>query len=310
MTHPTTPGVRATCIGQSLYRVANLALLTLPMCFLVACGGGESEESVPGPTMVRVDTPLRAATAGGIASTGIELSGALNYQVWGSGDVAGGAGVTANGQVAAVANYSHGGNLLHYDSSITFPSALPFTTGLVIGDAYRGVTWPTDSSDLIVVKGGGVSSSAWPASNTPWGSGRLLSQGNYFVFCSAGAAQASISSQTARTGAQVAVSSRFEPMDNIAALYGKVFYRFDCAGTTNKTTFGDGQGHLTMAFDGITLSEAQTVQAFSNAGYVPAAGQIIKRRAYSLAINGVTRTVIVALDNLGAPYASVLFQTE
>ena len=65
-----------------------------------------------------------------------------------------------------------------------------------------------------------------------------------------------------------------------------------------------------MAFDGNTLSEAQTVQAFSNAGYVPAPGHIIKRRAYSIVINGVTRTIVVALDNRGTPYASVLFQTE
>lgn len=317
MTELFNSSVRALRQPPTLSRVAaKLALLALPLSLLVACGGGESEESAPtpAPTMVRVDTPPRAAAATTAPlSTGIESSGALNYQVWGSGDVAGGAGTTANGQITATPIISHPHdtneyNLLGYDTTITFATAPPFTNGLVIKDAHAGVTWPTDDT-YHIVKGGGVSSTTWPASHTMW-SGSLLSLGNYFVFCSAGAVQASVPAQTARTGAQVAVSSRFEPMDNIAALYGKSFYRFDCAGTTNKTTFGDGQGHLTMAFDGITLSEAQTVQAFSNAGYAPAADQIIKRRAYSLVVNGVTRTVVVALDNRGAPYASVLFQTE
>lgn len=310
MTQQPKPGVRTLRPRHTLYRAAKLALLTLPLGLLVACGGA-SEEPAPAPTMVRVDTPPRAlAASSGTASTGIELSGTLNYQVWGSGDVAAGLGTTASAQVASQANYSHEGNLLHYDSSITFAPASPFANGLRIADTHKGVNWPTDAAvGLVVVKGGGVSSTTWPASHSMW-SGQLLAQGNYFVFCSAGAATPSVSAETARTGAQVAVSSRFQPMDNLAALYGMSFYRFDCAGTTNKTTFGDGQGHLTMAFDGMNLSEAQTVQAFSSAGYAPVAGQVIKRRAYSIVINGVTRTVIVALDNLGSPYASVLFQTE
>ena len=68
-----------------------------------------------------------------------------------------------------------------------------------------------------------------------------------------------------------------------------------------------------MAFDGMSLSEAQTVQAFSTGGYVPATKQVIKRRAYSMVINGTTRYVVVALDNRGSPYqsyASVLYQLE
>lgn len=304
-------GARALRSRYTLCRAASLALLALPMGLLVACGGSESTDSVAGPTTVRVDTPPRAAAAmSAPLSSGIESSGALNYWVWGSGDVAAGAGATASAQIVALPDYSHEGNLLGYASTITFAPAAPFASGLIINNAHSGVNWPTDTSvDMVVIKGGGVSSTTWPASHTMW-SGSLLSLGNYFVFCSAGAATASVSTQTARTGAQVAVSSRFEPMDNLAALYGKSFYRFDCAGTTSKTAFGDGQGHLTMAFDGITLSEAQTVQAFSSAGYTPAAGQIIKRRAYSLVVNGVTRTVVVALDNRGTPYASVLFQLE
>lgn len=291
-------------------RAMHWAWLALPLGLLVACGGGESEESPPAPTMVRVDTPPRAATASGTASTGIELSGALNYQVWGSGDVAAGSGATASAQIVATANIAELGNILGYNTTVTFAPAPPFATGLVIGNAHSGVNWPTDATiDMVVIKGGGVSSTTWPASHSMW-SGSLLAQGNYFVFCSAGAATASVTAQTARTGAQVAISSRFVPMDNLAPLYGKRFYRFDCAGTTDRTTFGDGQGHLTMAFDGITLSEAQTVQAFSDAGYAPAAGQIIKRRAYSIVINGTTRYAIVALDNRGSPYASVLFQPE
>ncbi len=303
-------GVRALRPRPALHRAARLAFLALPLGLLVACGGGESGEQAPAPTMVRVDTPARAAAATNTPlSTGIELTGTLNYRVWGSGDVEVGSGATANAQIVAVRMDSELGNILGYDTTITFPPAAPFASGLTIRDAHRGVNWPTDSPDLIVVKGGGVSSTTWPASHTMW-PGSLLSLGNYFVFCSAGAANASVSVQAARTGAQVAISSHFEPMDNLAPLYGKSFYRFDCAGTTNKTTFGDDQGHLTMAFDGITLSEAQTVQAFSTAGYTPATGQTIKRRAYSIAINGVTRYAIVALDNRGSPYASVLFQPE
>lgn len=312
MTDRPNPGLRSlvhTLRRPPLFRTTNLAVLALPLCLLVACGGG-SEESAPAPTLVRVDTPPRAlAAASGVASTGIERSGTLNYQVWSSGDVAAGSGTAASAQVTAVPVYFHEGGLRYYDSSITFAPGGPFPSGLHIADAHRGPSWPTDSPDLMVVKGGGVSTTTWPTSHTMW-SGSLLSLGNYFVFCSAGAATPSVSEQAARTGAQVAVSSRFEPMDNLAPLYGKSFYRYDCAGTTSKTTFGDGQGHLTMVSDGISLNEAETVQAFSSAGYAPAAGQIIKRRAYSIVINGVTRTVVVALDNRGTPYASVLFQLE
>lgn len=325
MTDLFDSGVRALRPRHALHRTARLALLALPLGLLVACGGGESEESPPAPTMVRVDTPPRAATAAGIASTGIELSGALNYQVWGNGDVAAGSGAMASAQVAAVPDISHTGDIIKYNTTITFVPAAPFTTGLKIADAHSGVNWliqdgggtwisvdATDPATGATIKSGGVTTSTWPASHTMW-SGSLLSLGNYFVFCSAGAASASVSPQAARSGAQVAISSRFEPMDNLAPLYGKSFYRFDCAGTTNKTTFGDGQGHLSMAFDGLALSEAQTVQAFSTAGYTPATGQTIKRRAYSIVINGVTRYAIVALDNRGSPYvsyASVLFQPE
>lgn len=321
MTDLPHSGVRASRAHPPLARALHLFLLALPLGVLVACGGGEEEEASAPPSLVRVDAPPSAPA--GSTSSGTDLSGTLHYRLWGSADVATGAGATASAQVAATpVHFTDGvtvGGFRYYDTSITFAPPSPFAAGLQITDAYRrSLIWHIQNSsgawenfdasnigfEIGVVKSGGVSSSALFEDKG------LLGRGNFFVFCSARPVSVTVTEQIARSGAQVAVSGNFVPMDNVAALYGKSFNRFDCAETPNKTTFGDGKGHLTMSFDGITLSEAQTVQAFSSAGYAPAAGQIIKRRAYSAVINGVTRTIVVALDNRAYPYASVLYQTE
>lgn len=287
---------------------ARLAVLGLTTAALVACGGGNDEATTPvsSPTTVTVASPPATPSALN-TSSGTTSSGTLNYLVYGSADVAAGSGSTASAQVVAVATANS------FTTNVTFPAAAPFAGGLLINDAHSGSpSWPTDNTpggSLVVLSGGGPFNMSWPSGN---GNG-LLAQGNFFVFCASGAIAPTVTAQTARSGAQVAISGNFSPMDNIAALYGKTFKRFDCAGTTGTTSFGDGQGNLTMTGDGLTLSQAQTVQAFSAAGYAPAAGQIIKRRAYSIVINGSTRYVVVALDNRGAPYASyasVLYQAE
>lgn len=282
---------------------AGAAILALAASSLVACGGGD-DASTPTqiPTTVTV-TPGQSTPSVGNTTSGTTGSGNLNYLVYSNTDLTTGTATAATAQILAVPNGST------FTTRITFPAAAPFASGLVIDDAHSGgPNWPTDitpADSLIKLSGGGPFNMSWPSGN---GTG-LLAQGNFFVFCANGPAAPTIAEQAARTGAQVAISGNFSPMDNVAVLYGKIFKRFDCAGITT-TSFGDGQGHLTMNGDGLNLSEAQTVQAFSADGYAPTAGQTVKRRAYSIVTEGRTRYAIVALDNRGYPYASVLYQLE
>ena len=111
----------------------------------------------------------------------------------------------------------------------------------------------------------------------------------------------------------MAISGNFVPMTNIAPLYGKTFNRFDCTNTAPTTKFGDDKGTLTMTLNGVTLSQADAVAAFSTAGYRPAGGGTYKRRAYQITLAGTNPAVqyaIVALDTdaAGTSTASVLYQ--
>lgn len=195
-------------------------------------------------------------------------------------------------------------------TDITFSPAAPFTTGLLIAKVNTYVpTWNG------VAGNGGIPNKPWPSGS----GGGLLSQGNFFVFCSNGVSYQPLEASNpllepaARAGAQVAVSDNFVLLGDIAPLYGKTFHRFDCTSTAPDTTFGDGNGHLTMTVDGQTLAPTDVAAAFSAAGYQPAPGLLptrYKRLAYQITLNGQTQYMVVALDvdahNIAT--ASVLYQ--
>lgn len=265
---------------------------------LVACGGGDEDSAatvVPGPSVVAVDAPPPLPAAG---ASGTHVAGTLDFLVFSA------TGTPAN----ATATTTIGGY-----RDITFAAAGPFAGasagapggGLVISkdlaNPTYGLKWNT------VTENGGIVNLSFPSGS----GGGLLSQGNFFVYCSAGR-PTTVTDAVAKAGAQVAVSGNFVAMTNIASLYGQTFNRFDCTQTAPTTKFGDRKGQLTMVFDGLTLTQAAVVAAFSSAGYQPTPGSnpTYKRRAYQITLNGQTQYAIVALDvdAAGNASASVLYQ--
>lgn len=288
--------------------VLSLARWALPLVAttLVACGGGDEESPpavIPGPSPVAVDAPP-LTPANGTNARGTNVTGSLDFLVFDASGAS--APATANTTRAA-------------SNVITFTASGPFAAasagapggGLVISKDLSDAAVPTWNG---ILGNGGVLNLNWPVRS----GGGLLSEGNFFVFCSAGVSYTLLTSTpslepASRAGAKVAVSGNFVPMTNVAPLYGKTFNRFDCTNSAPTTKFGDDKGTLTMTLNGVTLSQADTVAAFSVAGYRPVGGGTYKRRAYQITLAGTNPAVqyaIVALDTdaSGTSTASVLYQ--
>lgn len=285
------------------------ALLPLAALALAACGGGESDPPLPGPilgpvTVLVAVPPQTAATPGDSAGAiHADQTGSLNYMVFGASDVATGTPVLARASISRI-------GITH---AIEFPNTGAFApAGLVISKNIAAAAVETWNG---ISYNGGILNSADSFVGIESG---LLSDGNFLVYCSARMSYVPasdvhpVTDPVARAGAQVAISGNFVAMANIAPLYGKTFKRFDCTNSAPDTKFGDGKGNFTMAFNGMTLNQAQVEQAFSAMGYQPSPGlnPTYKRRAYQITIRGVTRYVILALDTdaVGTPTASVLYQ--
>lgn len=289
---------------QSLRR---WALVTAVALALAACGGGEPDVpqagGPPGPASFVVDAPpATPVTPGDIASaTQASPTGTLHYMVFSASSVAAG----PSAPVAAAITRSTTTHDITFVASGVFPAS-----GLII---HKDLLSAATESWNGVIDNGGVQNT--PAFISP--DGGLLSGGNFFVYCSAGASYQwklpvvpVVAPSILRAGAQVAVSGNFVAMTDIAPLYGKTFKRFDCTDLLPDTTFGDRDGNLTMAFGGLKLSPDQVKQAFSNAGFT-SGGVIYKRRAYKINFKGQTQYAIVALDQDvggGNPTASVLYR--
>ncbi len=283
------------------------ALVPLATLALAACGGGDPDVPQaapgPGPASVAVSAPPQTSvTAGDSAgATHANQTGPLHYMVFSASNV------TAGMPVVDVAAINHGGST--HDIVFSATGAFAPSGGLTISKDLTSASIETWNG---VSGNGGIQNLGATFNGNESG---LLSDGNILVYCSAGMSYQTLGGSnpglepTARAGAQVAVSGNFVAMSDIAPLYGKTFKRFDCTNSAPDTKFGDSNGNLTMAFGGITLSPADVVAAFSSAG-LTSSGATYKRSAYQITIRGVTRYVIVALDQDAAGHktASVLYQ--
>lgn len=265
--------------------LACLALMGITLSSLVACGGGGGSDapvaSVAAPTTVTVSAPQSPPSTGN-TSAGISQSGSLQYLVYDNTSPTTGTGTTATAAVDATAK------------TITFPSAAPFATGLVIG----GIT--TESVTL----------------NGATGVGGTSYSGNVFYFCSTGSSTKAVDEPAAMAGEKVAFSGNVTPLTNVAILYGKKYNEQNCTNAPNTWTFGDGNGNLTLSLKqhngsaGPTMTAAEVTTAFSAAGVTlttgMAAGANVKLRGYASVEGGVTKYLVAALLNEGGTLHTVL----
>lgn len=306
-----------TMLHGVIQSLSRWALVPVAALALAACGGGEPDlpqaGGPPGPATFVVDAPPATPTLGpgDIASaTQASPTGTLPYMVFSASSAP--AGSTPQ---RATATITHSVAASH---DITFTSfGDPPAPSLTISKDLTEVA-PLEKWNGVYYNGG--------VPNRPLFSGAdcvarsdcgLLSGGNFFVYCSAGASYQwkglLVAPSILRAGAQVAISGNFVAMTDIAPLYGKTFKRFDCTDTAPDTTFGDRDGNLTMAFGSLKLSPAQVTEAFSTAG-LTISDVTYKRRAYqwSPTNGGAPEYIIVALDKdaAGKTTASVLYKPD
>lgn len=297
-----------TMLNGVIQSLSRWALVPVAALALVACGGGESDlpqaGGPPGPASFVVDAPPPTPTLAPGENEGATRNfptGRLHYMVFSASSVAAG----PSAPVEAVITHSTTTHDIVFAATTAFLApGLTIHKDLLVADAE---TWNG------VIDNGGIQNNE--AFVNP--DGGLLSGGNFFVYCSAGASYQwklpigpVAAPATLRAGAQVAISGNFVAMTDIAPLYSKTFKRFDCTDSAPDTTFGDRAGNLTMAFGGLKLNPAQVTAAFSNAGFT--SGSVnYKRRAYKINFKGQTQYAIVALDQNvggGSPTASVLYR--
>lgn len=294
-----------TMLHGTIQSLSRWALVPVAALALAACGGGDPDVpqagGPPGPATFVVDALPATPTLAPGENKGATRNfppGKLHYMVFSASSV------TAGPSVPVEAVITDDGSL----HDITFAVSDAFPDGLTIHKNLSDAV--VEAWNGFVAIGGVYSNEVLNNSD-----GGMRSGGNFFVYCSAGTYNVLSSGKTAtatvaRAGAKVAISGNFVAMTDIAALYNKTFKRFDCTNPAPQTTFGDGNGKLTMAFGSLTLSQEDVTKAFSTAGFT-SGGVIYKRRAYKIDFNGQAQYAIVALDQDvggGNPTASVLYQ--